>query len=67
MNHLEKFKALLADAEIQYDIEIDNKDIIIRLHAGDRGETTKITGYSGFFCEWVFDELGELTTVGIWE
>jgi len=78
MTDLEKFKELFTSCGIPFRMEegfggVSATHLLLEVNSDDEHETNsednrgKITGYSGFFSWWNFDQNGKFLQVGISE
>lgn len=72
MTDLEKLKALLDEWGVPYSEEVDGERIMVKhgnemLGSASLPQSDKVTGYHGFFTEYVFAGDGSFVRVGAWE
>lgn len=70
MTDLEKLRELIEEFVIGYEEKRDDSECIIRFKTSfklEKQEKKKVYGYTGFFCNFVFDSEGKFKSVGVWE
>jgi len=67
MPHKEKLLTLLDDFGVPYGIEVDEGEKLYKILIKEEYDSTKITGFPGFFTEFCFSFDGDFVSIGAWE